>query len=365
MKILHTSDIQLDAPFLFLGKGGKRHRKQLRDTFASVLEMAQTRDYQMLLVAGDLFNSNRPLQSTVDSVIRLLGKLSIPVCVLPGNHDPYDATSIYRRTVFPSNVTIFHDGVKAKMFPELDCAVYGNAVTSKAGEGRPLVGIQPHLEARWHIAMAHGNIVTGLVHSPDRPIQPGEIAGCGMHYLALGDWHSYADHSQGSVQAFYSGAPEPMGYDQEGAGFVASVILDEEGVQVEKTRVGKIRAQQVNMNISGHNEAEILDLIMEYAGEENMVDVVLSGITELSTFVDSERMEMLLSPHFYTIRVRDESHPRLSDISTVDYPPEHIISRFIEVMKDQIHQATDIGSACLAEQALQIGVALLEGKDVI
>ena len=103
MKILHTSDLQLDAPFLFLGRGGQQHRERLREAFATILEMAQSQDYQMLLIAGDLFNSNRPLQSTVDSIVRLLGKLSIPVCVLPGNHDPYDATSIYRRTIFPSN----------------------------------------------------------------------------------------------------------------------------------------------------------------------------------------------------------------------------------------------------------------------
>ncbi len=107
VKLLHTSDLQLDAPFTFLGVGGQRHRKQLLDTFSSVVELSEGVD--LLVIAGDLFDSNRPLQSTIDLVTRVLGKLSIPVCILPGNHDFYNEKSVYRRVVFPSNVTIFTD----------------------------------------------------------------------------------------------------------------------------------------------------------------------------------------------------------------------------------------------------------------
>jgi len=364
MKFLHTSDLQLDAPFLFLGEGGQRHREQLLKTLGAIVEMTEKGDYQLLLIAGDLFNSNRPQQTTVDLVVNLLGKLSIPVCLLPGNHDPYDATSIYRRAVFTSNVFLFTDRLREKVFPMLDCAVYGNAVMNKDGAERPLEGIKPRHEVRWHIAMAHGSIVTGMIESPDRPIQLDEIENCGMNYVALGDWHSYADHSQGPVRAIYSGAPEPTAYDQGGAGFVASVTLDEDGCQVEKVGIGEVHAEQVRLNISGCSETEVLDLILDHAREDKMLDVLLSGLIEVGTVVDPDQLESLLSPHFYAVRIRDRSHPALDEISVAE-ESEDVIGKFISIMQARIQGATDEGIAERTARALQLGVALLQGKDVL
>jgi exonuclease SbcD len=365
MKILHTSDLQLDAPFTFLGEGGQRHREQLRATFSSILELAQQGGFSMLLFVGDLFDSNRPLQATVDYVVSLLGKLTIPVCILPGNHDCYDATSIYRRTTFPMNVTLFTDEIVEKQFPELDLVIYGNAITGKETKEKPLEGLEPRLEARWHVAMAHGNVVTGLVEDPPRPILSEEIEKCGMDYVALGDWHSYADHSQGSVRAFYCGSPEPMAFDQQGAGYVASVSLGEEGALVEPIRVGRIRAQRVELNVSGLNDVQILDLLIQEAGPEKMVEVILSGLPEVGAIVDPERIEAHLHPHFYALRVIDQSHPQLEHLSAADYPPEHVLGKFIGIMKEGIEAASDRRSAMRMEQALQLGVALLQGKDVL
>jgi DNA repair exonuclease SbcCD nuclease subunit len=364
MKFLHTSDLQLDAPFLFLGEGGQRHREQLLKTLGAITEMAHTGDYQLLLIAGDLFNSNRPQQRTVDFVVNLLGKLSIPVCLLPGNHDPYTATSIYRRTTFPSNVILFTDRLNEKVFPEIDCAVYGNAVLNKDRGERPLEGIKPRHDVRWHIAMAHGSLVTGMIESPDRPIQLDEIENCGMNYVALGDWHSYADHSQGSVRAVYSGAPEPTAYDQDGAGFVASVSLDENGCQVEKVRIGEVHAEQVRLNISGSSESEILDLILDHASEDKMLEVLLSGLIEIGTVVDPTQLESLLSPHFYAVRLRDRSHPALDEIFSSE-ESEDVVGKFISIMQTRIQRAADDGTRECTERALQLGVALLHGKDVL
>jgi exonuclease SbcD len=365
MKLLHTSDLQLDAPFTFLGDGGQRHRKQLQATFCSILDLAQQGGYSMLLFVGDLFNSNHPLQATVDYVVSMLGGLSIPVCILPGNHDCYDATSIYRRTTFPINVTVFTDEIDEKMFPELDLALYGRAITGKETKDKPLGGLQPRLKARWHVAMAHGNVVTGLVEDPPRPIHLKDIEKCGMDYVALGDWHSYADYSQGGVRAVYCGAPEPMAFDQQGAGSIASVSLSDEGVHIEPIRVGRIRAERIELDISGLNEAEILDLLLKRAGPEEMVEAILSGLPEVGVIVDTERIESHLHAHFYALRVRDQSHPQLGELSVADYPPEHIIGRFIGIMKDGIRAAPDPRSATRFEQALQLGVALLQGKDVL
>jgi exonuclease SbcD len=365
MKILHTSDLQLDAPFLFLGEGGQRHREQLLKTLDAIVETALKGDYQLLLIAGDLFNSNQPQQLTVDFVLNLLGKLPIPVCLLPGNHDPYDATSIYRRATFPTNTVLFTDQLKEVVFPSLDCAVYGNAIVSKAQKNGTLEGLWPSQKVRWHIAMAHGSVVTGMVTDPHRPIEPEDIESCGMDYVALGDWHSFADHSQGSVRAFYSGAPEPTAYDQCGAGYVASVTLDERGCHVEKVRVGKVQAEQVSINLSGCSESDVLDQIMEHAGEGKMLEVFLSGMTEVGTVIDPDRIESFLTSHFYAVRIRDQSHPALNEISLADFESQDVIGQFIRVMQARIQATSDEAIASRTMRALQLGVALLQGKDVL
>jgi DNA repair exonuclease SbcCD nuclease subunit len=365
MKILHTSDLQLDAPFLFLGEGGQRHREQLLKALDEIVEIALEGDYQLLLIAGDLFNSNHPQQMTVDFVLSLLGKLPMPICLLPGNHDPYDANSIYRRVTFPTNTVVFTDQMREVVFPMLDCAVYGNAVVSKAQENGPLEGLKPSQEVRWHIAMAHGNVVTGMVASPDRPIYLEEIENCGMDYVALGDWHSFADHSQGSVRACYSGAPEPTAFDQYGAGYVASVTLDERGCHVEKLSVGRVQAEQVSINLSGCSDSDVLDQIMEHAGESKMLEVFLSGMTDVGTVLDPDRLESLLTSHFYAVRIRDQSHPALNEISLEDFESQDVIGQFIRVMQGRIQAAPDEATALRTMRALQLGVALLQGKDVL
>lgn len=366
MKLLHTSDVQLDAPFTFLGEQGQTHRKQLRETFAEIVRIAERGNYQALLIAGDLFDSNRPSQTTTDYVVNQLRQISIPVCILPGNHDCYEAGSVYRKTGFPNNVTVFTDALGVKVFPDLNLTVYGKAVLRRDSKDGPLKGLRPTEATRWHVGMAHGNVLVGGVENPSRPIGLEEIADCGMNYVALGDWHSFAEYSQGDVRAVYSGSPEPMSFDNKSAGFVASVSLEEGGVQFEKIRVGRISSDQIELNISRMNEMEIIKVLAERADPLLMLEVTLTGLLDVGSVIASDRIEHGLSPQFYYIRCRDQTHPQLENISPTDYPPEHVIGKFIELMKEHLAASEgDEKARRRAEQALQIGVALLEGKEVL
>lgn len=365
MKLLHTSDLQLDAPFAFLGEVGQRHRVQLLDTFDEILNIARKEKYQLLLISGDLFDSNRPGQSTVDHVVNRLGELSIPVCILPGNHDPFDSKSIYRRTIFPPNVTIFTDQLKVKVFPDLDLAVYGNAILDKKRDDEPLANISPSEPYRWHVAMAHGNLVSGLVRDPKRPIHEDEIASCGMDYVALGDWHGYSDQSQAKVKAAYSGSPEPMAFDQSEAGYVVSVTLEKDEVAVDRVRVGKTQVKQLEVDVSGQTEAEIRTLILNRTSPETMIEVTLIGLNTLGTVIDPLRLEESLASETYAIRIKDQTHPQLEQISPAEFPKEHAIGKFVNIMMGRIDDAQDEAERSKIEQAVQLGIALLQGKDVI
>jgi len=367
VKILHTSDLQLDAPFRFLGNKGQRHRQQLRDTFKRIVDLAREEDFDLLLIAGDLFNDNRPHQETVDFVTFHLGQLDIPVCILPGNHDCYDESSIYRKACFPDNVTVFAEQPTIREFPQLDLTVYGNPILSRQSRLGPLRDLKPTGSTRWHVAMAHGNLVRPDIASgsrPLRPIRPEEIGASGMHYAALGDWHAFADYSQREVAAFYSGAPEPTALDQKGAGYAACVEMDESGVRVRPKRVGIVSTDEVSIDVAGKSTPQIAGEIRERADPGLMLKVTLSGLADPGRLLDTERLERELASDFYHVECEDASHPRLADISPEDFPEELVAGKFVRLMQTRIEEASDADRR-RAERALQLGLALLKGQEVL
>jgi DNA repair protein SbcD/Mre11 len=365
MKLLHTSDIQLDAPFNFLGPKGQSYRQQLRDTFAEILDFAVRDGYQVLLIAGDLFDSNSPSQRTVEFVVNKLARVAIPVCILPGNHDCYNSGSVYRKAEFPPNVTIFTETMTEKIFPDLDLTIQGRAILRKDSFDGPLMTIRPTTGTRWQVAMAHGNIVAGLVENPPRPIRPEEIAASGMNYVALGDWHAYSDRSSGNVKAAYSGSPEPMSSADDGAGYVASIEIKDLDIGVQPIRVGKVTAKKIRITVEGKGNTELMEEIRRLSDPYLILEVSLSGLQSVGELIDAQVLETELSSDFYHFQCQDETHPWLEKISENDFPSQLAIGRFVALMRGRIEAAASEADHQKAERALQVGVALLQGKEVL
>jgi exonuclease SbcD len=365
VRILHTSDVQLDAPFHFLGDKGQQHRRQLRETFRRIVDVAIEKEFDLLLIAGDLFDNNHPHQDTIDFVTSHLGRLDIPVCILPGNHDCYDDRSVYRRARFPSNVTVFTERPTIREFGNLALAVYGNAIQSQQAQVSPLRDLARKGKMRWHVAMAHGNLVRPDIVDPSRPIRPEEISSIGMDYVALGDWHAFADYSQGGVKAFYSGAPEPTAVDQKGTGCVACVEIGESGVSVQRERVGCISTDEMEIDISGKSMARIVEEVDAHADPNLMLKIRLCGLADLGVVLDTEKLEQELANRFYHVECSDQSHPQLTSASPDDFPAELVVGKFVRLMQSRIEDAADDTQRRLAEQALQLGMALLQGRRVL
>lgn len=365
LRLLHTSDVQLGAPFHFLGESGAAHRAQLRDTFRRIVDVATDGGFDVLLIAGDLFDGPHPTQSTIDFVIRQVARVSIPVCILPGNHDPYQDGSVYATAHFPPNVHILQGQPSVVCLPALDLTIYANATTSAHSRGSPMRGLAPTGSTRWHVALAHGNLVRPDVVDPPRPITPDEIRRSGMDYVALGDWHAFADYSQGPVKACYSGSPEPVAMDQRGAGFVAAVDLAEGGVHVRRHRIGTVRAEAMTIDLSGRTVADALAEIEARADTTLMLTVTIEGLAPLGTAVDPAGLEAMLANHFHHVRVQDQTHPEAEAIALEAYPETLILGRFVRLMGDRIADAEGDSERRRLEQALQLGVALLEGRSVL
>lgn len=366
IRILHTADVHLDAPFHFLGKKGARHRRRIRETFARITCLAAEERYDLLLIAGDLFNDNHPARDTQHFVLTALGALPCRVCILPGNHDYLDRRSIYHKLTLPPNVHLLAERPTYLTFHDLDLTVAGNPIVSRHDSTPQLRGILRNGATRWFVALAHGNMqVPGPFEATNRPIEPGSIAATDADYVALGDWHTFANYSQGEVNAFYSGAPEPTSISQTRTGTVASVTLAENGVTVECVRVGTVQARAVEMNVTGHSETELVAAIQAQAGADLMLHVTLVGLKSADNLVDLEAIYDATADSFYWLQLTDKALLSLDAIDPNEFPEAFVIGQYVRLLAECIEQTTDERERRVAESALQLGVALLKGHKVL
>jgi DNA repair exonuclease SbcCD nuclease subunit len=370
LKIFHTADIHLGAKFRGLGDRGASQREQLRATFKSIVATAIDERANIVLVAGDLFDSNQQAQRNIDLVVEqfnLLGSNNIPVCLIPGTHDPLDSSSIYRKVDFAGrcpNLTVFsEEDMCYKEYAGLDLTVYGKPNLSNRSYVSPLKGLKRLTSSKFHVAMAHGSFyIPERIAEDDHVFRLEEVEASGMDYLALGHWHRVYNCSK-KPQAWYPGPPEWIP-DQKERGVVLLVSLSDAGeVKVEPKKIGLRDYDEVEMDMGEIQDwATLKTRICEGANKNLVRKVTLRGLRDADLIVTPEELEAELGEKFFHLGITDKSHPKLTEVAEDE---ERLIrTRFIKLMKAQI-EGLQGEERDIAESALQYGIALLDGKEVL
>ena len=211
LRVLHAADLHLDGD-AYGNVEPHAQRERERRVFHQVVDRALSDDVDLVLIAGDLFDHNRPSGETVAFVRAELARLRQPVVLLPGNHDCLEANGVHARHDFMAGASHVHvirqlDGEVVE-FPELDAIVWGRGMREHVPSFQPLGHIPPRDAGRWSLAMAHGFFYEER-QRPERssPIFADQIRDTGWDYVALGHHHLQADVSQRGVAAWYAGAP--------------------------------------------------------------------------------------------------------------------------------------------------------------
>ena len=216
----------------------------MRDAFRGVIDVANQKQSDLLLIVGDLFDSSRVSAEALDFAMATIALARMPVVMIPGNHDAHDERSIYAAMApgeLPSNLHLIleADGQMLE-FPDLAARLWGRALVEHSPDYRPLLGMPAPVDDHWNIALAHGLYTDGGETHRSSPITPREIEGSGYHYIALGHIHLFGDVSHGDTRAFYCGTPAPL-YASSEAGWVAEVICTPgEPVKVERVVVAGV-----------------------------------------------------------------------------------------------------------------------------
>jgi DNA repair exonuclease SbcCD nuclease subunit len=346
VKILHTADIHLGAKFSGLGRSGDRVRAQLKKTFMRIIDLALEKNVDLLLVAGDLFNSNQLSRATLGFILGEFARLEkIHVCLIPGTHDCYDNSSIYRNiepSIVPPNFHLLADEENPFVFFEdLGVTVYGKPNRSNKGGENPLPALKQEFNSRFNIALAHGSFrIPSKSQEDDFPISTEELEKSGFDYIALGHWHSTQEVCKKPL-TYYSGSPEQLKFGEKDSGNVLLVELNEDQPRVEKIRTGELRWQEIELDLDKFKNS-----------------------SELLREIDFSRLKEVLEDQFLHLELEQMPQPLNLDISSKNFPQYTVTGQFLKIMEQKTNSASEENREKY-QQAKVLGYLYLSGKEGI
>lgn len=307
VRFVHTSDWQLGMTRYFLeGEAQARYTGARIDAIRAIGALARDEGCEFVVVAGDVFDSNLVGAQTVRRALEAMAAVDLPVYLLPGNHDPLNAVTIYRSRLFerhrPPNVHVLdttgvvpvRDGVELVAAPWFAKMPLGDLVADV------LAALEPATSGV-RVLVGHGALD---VLTPDRG-HPGGIAlhpleqalqrGV-VHYAALGDKHTrLAVGGHGRVH--YSGSPEVTSFREELPGDVLVVDLaDDRPPVVSPRHVGTWNFVSLARELGGDADLDDLDDTLGDLSHKERT-VVRTGLQGTLTLRQKARLDTMLDAY--------------------------------------------------------------------
>ena len=385
LRLLHTADVHLGARHADLGEQAAAQRERQFAAFRATVDLALEEKVDLVLIAGDLFDSNTQPRRSVERVaaeLKRLAEATIRTVIIPGTHDVYDGASVYRAydlaalAGLPPDtdhlVVLTPDRPDALLGP-LDVVVHGRVFATKRAPHSPLarLDVADDDRATWHVGLVHGSLaIPEKTEHGEVVFTSEEVAASHLDYLALGHWHSTQRGRAGATVWAYSGAPEPVAVDQDRAGNVLLVTLEERGggrrVAVEERRVGQTRFERLEIDAAAvGSQPALVERLIALADPDLVLDVRIIGVRPDELDLEVDEVEREVAQRFFRARVRDASSAALP---AGPLPPPDTIAgalvRDLEAEIAELEAAGRDGDALEAREALRLARLLLDGREV-
>ena len=294
IRFLHTSDWQLGMTRRFFSEEAQARYTQARfDTIRTMGRIAKEKQCEFILVCGDSFESNQVDRKTVARAIEALKEVPVPVYILPSNHDPLNAASVYRSSTFvekrPVHVHIIENTAPIQVGEGVE--LVGAPWLSKRPNGNPIVDLfnaLPPAANIKRICAGHGIID---IFTPDKEAEnviivsklESAISEGKVHFIALGDRHSLTKVGVGD-RIWYSGTPEPTDFREDNSGFCQIISLDGAHVTTEEVKIGQWSFIEELVDLNTAADVENLHKKLEDIPnrERTVVKLVIKGSLTLS-----------------------------------------------------------------------------------
>ena len=257
------------------GQFGEDLRGRLREARHTIIRriaaVALERHTQVVLVAGDVWDSPEPTSALLRQSLNAMGSHEgLKWALLPGNHDLLRDGGMWERLAEDENrpenvIPLLRDEPM-----EIEPGVFLLPAPCRSkNPGRDLTEWMDRAatpKGALRIGVAHGSVRDFSAERPQSSvIDLLRVERANLDYLALGDWHG--THEAGD-RCWYSGTPEPDRFRKNNPGNCLQVQLAGPG---EKPSVKRVATKQFAWN---HADIELLPGL---APEEKLRDCLPEG----------------------------------------------------------------------------------------
>lgn len=373
VRFIHTSDWQLGMTLHYLSPESQARYSQARiDAVADIGRVAAESNCDFVVVSGDVFETSRVSRQVVGRACEAMAAIQVPVFLLPGNHDPLDAGSVYTSDCFlarqPSNVRVLTGNERER--PVSGVEVLGAPLHNK----RPLEDLLARAcldltsdPAVLRILVGHGAVD---ILDPDRDnpaqINVGQLEASVnaryIHYVALGDRHSTTNVGT-TGRVWYSGTQEVTDFNEDDPGnvLIVDLALPSDNapagtVDVERVHLGRWRFLRRPFELSDDTIGELEQWLSAVPDKQRTV-VKLSLVGAL-TLAGWSRLETLLDRYTDLLAglLRWERHTELVVLPDTGELDELGLSGFAE---QALHQLVDEATAGDGNSVARDALALL------
>lgn len=349
IRIMHTADLHLGAPFPALGPAEGRRQSDFVQTFERLVTLAIKNDVQLFVVAGDLFDSPRPdadLVGKVQAGIKRLADRGILPVLLPGTHDnTVGADSVYRRHEFPGAVLLSSPVVEDPVGIEVageQVYLYGFAYRSFASDNA-MAGMVRRKPEGIHIGLLHGSRQGSPeweYRKKDLPFDLATLQQWGLDYVALGHYHNFETlESGGRLYGCYPGSPEGKRFGENGPRFCALVTVEPGRAVVEPLPVGGRVLDELTLDLSGSETLQAaIDKIRELRSSDLLLRLTLTGVVEAP--LDLKTLHARTAGDFFHLEFVDKTHLFDSDFARRIETEETVRGVFVRRARQLMNEAS-------------------------
>jgi exonuclease SbcD len=375
MRIIHTADIHLDMCFSPLGLPagfGNRRRQSLRDVFRRIVRRAGEWPADALLIAGDLFESDRVSRDTIAFLVSEFRSIpKVPIFIAPGNHDPFTPTSPYATESWPKNVTIFRG-------PSWESAVVHGGMLTVHGFGFDGPDISTNPFGKLTLPAKREGIHIGVAHGSERGHQPPEkrayaafdakdAAIEGLRYLALGHFHGVTPiEGDFPTTIWYSGSPEGHSLRETGMHHYLEIEIDEKKVDVTAVPSSRVIYTVRRLMCDDFESAQdVIDAIRAIAREEEarqVARVVLAGGLDASIHAELGLIYDAAALEFEHLYLLDRTAP-LEDFDALSRDDTSLGS-FVRRLNGEISACAEEAQRQKLVRSREIGVAAFRRREM-
>lgn len=363
LKFIHGADFHLDSAFAALPpRQAAARRRESRELPQRLANYVNQNGIELVLLAGDLFDSASAYRDTAESLSAALGQMAAQVYIAPGNHDWYGPGSPYLTVQWPDNVHIFtQPHLEAMAWPEKRLVLHGAAFTASEQSAGFLSGFAAPKDSNLHIGLLHGEIDPAEARYD--PIWKEEIAASGLAYLALGHIHKRTEPlTCGRTVCVWPGCPEGRGFDELGEkGFYAGTIDDTGKVALAFVPFARRRYEILTVDVTGQAPRAAIEAALPTETVQDLYRILLTGETGEGG-AQAEALQEALADRFYALEIRDQT--RLAEDLWARAAEDSLRGLFLRDLKSRLDSARTEEERQRITMAARFGLAALDHRDL-